>query len=46
MEAVSVRDNVLLKPARLDAEEWKQMKSHSVRGDVIPLIDHHPLRAH
>lgn len=32
---IGVRDAVLLKPARLDADEWEHMKSHSVRGERI-----------
>lgn len=32
---IGVRDAVLLKPTHLDADEWEQMKSHSVRGERI-----------
>lgn len=32
---IGIRDNVLLKPARLDGEEWEHMKSHAVRGERI-----------
>ena len=33
---VGVRDAVLFKPGRLDAEEWKEMRSHAVIGaDII-----------
>jgi HD-GYP domain-containing protein (c-di-GMP phosphodiesterase class II) len=32
---VGVPDRVLLKPGRLDADEWEVMKSHSVKGERI-----------
>lgn len=31
---VGIPDNILLKPAKLDAEEWVVMKSHSVLGTL------------
>lgn len=32
---IGIRDDVLLKPARLDGEEWEHMKSHTVRSERI-----------
>lgn len=49
---VVVPDNILLKPSRLTAEEWKIMREHTVVGEricaplksfrlVLPIIRHH-----
>jgi putative two-component system response regulator len=49
---VGIPDSILLKPGRLDIEEWEVMKTHPVRGveicrhlktldPVIPIIRHH-----
>jgi putative two-component system response regulator len=49
---VGIPDSILLKPGRLDAEEWEVMKTHSIRGveicrhlktldPVIPIIRYH-----
>ncbi len=49
---VAVPDSILLKPARLTAEEWKVMREHPVVGEkicaplhsfrlVLPIIRHH-----
>jgi HD-GYP domain-containing protein (c-di-GMP phosphodiesterase class II) len=49
---ISLPDSILLKPAPLDADEWKLMKTHPVRGEeicrpvvslapVLPIIRHH-----
>ena len=49
---VGIPDSVLLKPGRLDADEWEVMKTHSIRGveicrhlksldPVIPIIRYH-----
>jgi putative nucleotidyltransferase with HDIG domain len=49
---VGIPDSILFKPARLSAEEWVIMRSHTVRGEeicrpmkslasVLPIIRHH-----
>lgn len=32
---IGVRDDVLLKPGKLTAQEWEEMKAHSVHGERI-----------
>ena len=42
---IGIRDNILLKPGRLESEEWLTMKTHTVighellQGSGIPLLD-------
>lgn len=37
---ITIRDSVLLKPGRLDKDEFEYMKSHTVRGcDILDQID-------
>ncbi len=49
---LAIPDSILMKPARLDTDEWRQMRSHAAEGariidrlgflsDAVPAIRHH-----